>query len=202
MLKVKHFIEQSWLLIVASFIFGLLVAVTYASWKPRIDQNEKDKLNNLMRFMITDANSFEIAVRDAEINTGKGKILKTNIYKALYTDGRTLGYAFVAVGSGFADKIKLVIATDIHCEKVFGFKVLASNETPGFGSKITEDFYTNQFKGAPATELIVSKTGDPEIIDDKIITISGATVSSEAVVKIFNTFIAQIKQKLEEQGLI
>ena len=202
MLKIKHFIEQSWLLIVASFIFGLLVAVTYASWKPRIDQNEKDKLNNLMKSLITDANSFELAVEDAEIKGSKGKIIKTDIYKALYTDGRTLGYAFVAIGSGFADKIKLVIATDIKCEKVFGFKVLASNETPGFGSKITEDFYGNQFKEAPATELIISKTGDPEIIDDKIVAISGATVSSEAVVKIFNTFIAQIKQKLEEQGLI
>ena len=38
MLKMlKYFIEQSWLLVVSAFIFGLLIAVTYASWQPRID---------------------------------------------------------------------------------------------------------------------------------------------------------------------
>ena len=54
MLKIKHFIEQSWLLIVASFFFGLLIAITNATWSPRIIQNEKDKLNNLMKRLIPD----------------------------------------------------------------------------------------------------------------------------------------------------
>ena len=37
MLKhIKHFIEQSWLLIVSSFVFGLLLAGANAAWMPRI----------------------------------------------------------------------------------------------------------------------------------------------------------------------
>ncbi len=200
MSKIKHFIKQSWLLIVAAFMFGLLVAVTDAALRPRIIQNEKDKLNNLMRTLIIDAENFEKAISQAQITGNKGKILKTDIYKALDTDGNNTGFAFVAVGAGFADKIKLVIAVDGRCEKFLGFKVLSSNETPGFGSRITEDDFGNQFKGAPAGKLELVKMGKKK--DTQILTITGATVSSEAVVKIFNTYIDQIRDQLQTKGLI
>jgi len=199
MSKITHFIQQSWLLIVAAFFFGLLIAVTNAAWQPRIIQNEVDKLNNLMAGLITTAQKFEIAEKQIELKGKKGKIIKTDIYKALGADDKTLGFAFVVSGSGFADKIKLVVAVNQNFENFFGFKVLASNETPGFGSKIKEEFFGNQFKNAPAKKLILTKTGDDEQIDDQIVAISGATVSSEAVVKIINNFITQIKDKMQNK---
>ena len=200
--KIKHFIEQSWLLIVSAFFFGLLIAVTNAAWSPRIEQNKKAKLNNLMQGLISKAQSFEVAAKDVEIPTKKGKFAKTNIYKAIDSSGRCAGFAFIAVGSGFADKIELVIAVDRRCENLFGFDVLSSNETPGFGDKIKEDYYRNQFAGAPAAEVSLVKTGDDGLIDNEIVAISGATVSSEAVVEIFNKYIDSVKQKLRQKGLI
>ena len=202
MSKIKFFIKQSWLLIVAAFCFGLLIAVTNAALDPMIKQNEKDKLNKLMSQLITDANSFEIAVEQVMIEGSKGKQISTSIYKALDDDGQTTGYAFIAVGAGFADKIKLVIATDKTAEKFYGFKVLASNETPGFGDRINKDDFQNQFKLAPTGNVELSKVGDPAKIDSQIIAISGATVSSDAVVNIFNTYTDTIKQTLQKQGLI
>jgi electron transport complex protein RnfG len=198
MSKITHFIQQSWLLIVAAFFFGLLIAVTNAAWQPRIIQNEVKKLNNLMAGLIT-AQRFEIAEKQIQLKGEKGKIIKTDIYKALGTDNEILGFAFVASGSGFADKIKLVVAVDNNFENFFGFKVLASNETPGFGSKIKEEFFGNQFENAPVKKLILTKTGDDQQIDDQIVAISGATVSSEAVVKIINNFITQIKDKMQNK---
>jgi electron transport complex protein RnfG len=198
-LKIRHFILQSWLLIVASFCFGLLIAATNAALSQRIEQNEKDKLYNLMRELIPDAGDFEIAAEAVEVPTGKGRVTGTDIYRALDGNGNSIGFAFVAAGAGFADKIKLVIAVDGRCEKFLGFKVLSSNETPGFGSKITEDYFGNQFKSAPAGQLELAKTGRPEKIDSQIIAISGATVSSEAVVKIFNTYINRIKEQLQSK---
>ena len=202
MLKIKHFIQQSWLLIVASFCFGSLIAIANVAWSPRIEQNEKDKLNNLMAALITDANDFSVAVKDVEIPGSKGKSIKTDIYKALDSAGRNVGFAFTATGAGFADKIKLVIAVDSKYEKFFGFKVLFSNETPGFGSKIKEDFFANQFINTPAGRIELVKVGKPEQVDSRIVAITGATVSSEAVVKIFNTFTEKIEQKLQAKGLI
>jgi len=202
MSKMKHFIQQSWLLIISAFCFGLLIAMANAAWSERIEQNEKDKLNKLMRGLIADANSFEMALEEVEIPGKKGRAIKTNIHRAVDSDGKSIGFAYVSVGSGFADKIKLVIAVDSKCENFFGFKVLASNETVGFGSKIKEDYFSNQFRNAPAGELELVKTGDDEKIDSEIVAISGATVSSEAVVEIISNSIAHIKNQLQKEGLI
>jgi electron transport complex protein RnfG len=200
--KIRHFIEQSWLLIVSSFCFGLLIAIASAAWSPRIEQNEREKRNGLMRQLIKDANSFEVAAEGVEVPAKKGKPTRTDIYKAVDGEGKSVGFAFIAVGSGFADKIKLVIAVDGRCEKFFGFKVLASNETPGFGDKIKEYYLGNQFKGVPAGKLELVKTGDDKKIDSEIVAISGATVSSQAVVDIFNAYIEKIREHLQTKGFV
>ena len=201
MSKIKYFIEQSWLLVIASFFFGLLLAGTNAAWSPRIEQNERDKLDNLMKELITNAKDFEIVIPEIEVSDEKGRLIKTDIYKAVNADGKGIGFTFTAIGAGFADKIKLVIAVDADCEKFFGFKVLSSNETPGFGSRIKEDHFGSQFKKAPAGKVELVKTGRAEEIDSKIVAITGATVSSEAVVKIFNTYIDKVKKQLQTKGL-
>ncbi len=200
--KIKFFCEQSWLLITASFAFGLLLAVTNAAWQPRIIQNELDKFNNLAKDLLTEAVSFEVAAESIEIKLAKGKKANVDIKKGLSADGSCLGWAFVCQGPGFADKIRLVLAVDSEFEKLAGFGVLASNETPGFGDKIKGEAFRSQFAGAPVEGLGLSKTGDHKLIDSEIVAISGATVSSEAVIKILNTYLEQVKIKLQEKGLI
>lgn len=200
MSKIKHFIQQSWLLIVSSFCFGLLIAVANAAWSPRILQNEKEKLQDLMTGLIIDANDFKIVIKDVNIPGDKGRLTKTDVYKARDDTGKTVGFAFIAVGSGFADKIKLVIAVDNKCEKFSGFDVLASNETPGFGDKIkSDDDFRNQFGNIPAGKLELIKTGKTK--NTEIIAITGATISSEAVVNIFNAYIDHVKEQLQAKGL-
>lgn len=197
MRKVTYFIEQSWLLVVSAFAFGLLLAIANAALKPIIDQNEIDLLNEKMKALITDANKFKPAINDLRIAE-----TITDIYQALDAKGDTCGFAFTAVGAGFADRIKLVIAVDQTCSQYLGFQVLFSNETPGFGSKIIEPYFSSQFIGAPAGALQLTKSGDDKKIDEQIVAITGATVSSEAVVRIFNRYIDQIKTSLNEKGLI
>ena len=198
---IKLFVEQSWLLLVSSFLFGLMIAFANSAWSPRIAENEKAKLDNLMGGLISQAKAFDVAIKDMEIMDERGTITRTDVYKALDGSGKTIGFAFVATGAGFADQIKLVIGMDAQCEKLFGFEVLKSNETPGFGDKIKNDFFRNQFAGAPAGKIELVKTGKAEEIDDKVVAISGATVSSTAVVKIFNTYIDNVKKQLKEKGL-
>ena len=201
MSKIKHFIEQSWLLIVASFCFGLLIAVTNAAWAPRIEQNKIEKLNRLMSSLLPEGKKFELNT-EFEIKSLKGKQLKSNLYKALSDANDCLGWAFNVSGPGFADKIELVVAVDRDFDKFAGYAVLTSNETPGFGDRIKLPDYRNQFAGAPAAELELVKTGKPEKIDSQIVAITGATVSSDAVVKIINNSVKQIKKQMQDKGLI
>ncbi|MFC1780859.1 FMN-binding protein [Planctomycetota bacterium] len=203
MLKLtKHFIKQSWLVILTALLTGLALGAINTTLAPRIEQNKADRLNSKIKELLIEAKNFEILSEQAEINIGKGKKTQSTIYKALSADGKCLGWAFNAEGSGFVDKIELIISTDHNFARLVGFGVLASNETPYMGDQIKLDYYRNQFKGAPATELKLSKTGDNNLIDDQIIAISGATVSSQAVVDIINNYIQQISQQLKAKGLI
>ena len=202
---IKFFFEQSWLLLVASVFFGICLAGLNAWWEPKIIANEIKKFNDLAGAMIADANDFTVAVEkeDLEIDIGKGKTLETEIKKAVDGDGNIVGWAFVCQGSGFADKIRLVVVVDKQFEELRGFGVLSSNETPGFGDKLkTEDFFRNQFIGAPAEDFTLSKVGDDKKIDSEIVAITGATVTSESVVRILNNFIRQVKARMKEKGLI
>jgi electron transport complex protein RnfG len=200
--KIKYFIQQSWLLLFTSFLFGLMIAVADAAWSAKVEQNKIAKMNNLMKGLISDANAFEVAIKDANIPGDKGQIVKTNVYKALDEKGNSIGFAFVATGTGFGDKIELVMAVDANCGKFLGFQVLLANETPGFGDKMKNDSFRNQFKGAPAEQFTLARIGKPEKIDSEIVAISGATVTSTAVVNIFNKSIVSVKEQLHQEGLI
>ena len=202
MLKIKHFIQQSWLLIVASFFFGLLIAVTNAALSPRIEQNKINKRNRLVGVLLPEAKDFILLDKEIEIESLRGKKEKIEVFRAMSEEGECVGWSFNAAGSGFADKIELVVAVDKDFEKLAGFNVLSSNETPGFGDQIKYDYYRDQFAGAPAEELKLVTSGDPKKIDAEIVAISGATVSSEAVVEIINNFLTQIKEQMQKKGLI
>jgi electron transport complex protein RnfG len=194
--------QQSWLLIVGSFLFGLLIAVTDAGLSPRIEQNKINKRNRLVGALLPEAKSFIVLDSPMEIESAKGRKEKVEVYKAMSEAGECVGWSFNAAGSGFTDKIELVVAVDAKFEKIAGFDVLSSNETPGFGDQIKYDYYRSQFKGAPAEQLKLVSIGEPKKIDSQIVGITGATVSSTAVVDILNTFLGGIKAQMKEKGLI
>jgi electron transport complex protein RnfG len=202
MSKIKYFIEQSWLLIAASFCFGLLIAVTDAALSPRIRENKETKLNRLTADLLPEAKRVVEVEEEIEVKLAGGKKERVKVYKAVSEAGECVGWSFNAGGQGFADKIELVVAVDKNFEKIAGFNVLVSNETPGFGDRIKSSYYRSQFVGAPAEKLQLVKTGDPKKIDSEIVSITGATVSSEAVIGIINTFLIRIKEQMQQKELI
>lgn len=202
MSKVKFFVEQSWLLIAAALLFGVLLAGAQTALNPLIEANEQKKLSDNMKMLITDAKGFkQMTQEDLGVSEEEMKALP-GIYKGLTDSNDLAGYAFIAEGAGFADKIRLVIAVDPSFTRYMGYKVLFSNETPGFGDKIKNDFYASQYVGAPIERLELTKAGDNTVIDSRIVAITGATVTSEAVVKIFNAYGRKIKAQLQAKGVI
>ena len=194
--------QQSWLLIVASFCFGLLIAVSNAALSPIIRQNEINKRNRIVTVLLPEAKDIILLDEQVEIQSSQGKMEKVVIYKAMSGSYECVGWSFEAAGSGYADNIKLVIALDKNFEKIAGFDVLSSNETPGFGDQIKYDYYRDQFKGAPAGELKLVTIGERSKIDSEIVAISGATISSEAVVEIVSNSVTQVKEQMRKKGII
>ena len=107
---------------------------------------------------------------------------------AVYDDaGDLVAYAIRGEGPGFQDTIGLIFGFDPVRGMVVGMQVLESRETPGLGDGI---FKNAEFVGSfrsltarPAIELVKKGTASaPHEVDG----ITGATISSKAVVKILN----------------
>jgi electron transport complex protein RnfG len=202
MAKLKYFFQESWLLLASSFCFGLLIAMTNAALSGRIEQNKAAKLNDLTKTLLPGAETFQPVEADIQVKLPDGANEKARVFEVSSGAGERLGWSFNAHGTGFAGPIELVLAVDKDLQKIMGLAVLASSETPGFGDQIKSDYYRKQYAGAPAEQLTLAKTGDPSIADPQIVAITGATVSSQAVVDIVNTFLTQIKSQMQEKGLI
>lgn len=202
MSKLKLFAQESWLLLVSSFLFGLLIAVTNAALSDRIEQNKSAKLNALTQTLLPSAEVFKPLEAQIEITLPDGTKTAVPVWEALTADKQRVGWSFRASGMGFSSTIELVVAVDRDFAKIMGYSVLTSSETPGFGDQMKDDYFRNQFVNAPAGQLTLAKTGDPAAIDSQIVAISGATVTSQAVVGIFNTFVVQIKDQMTKKGLI
>jgi electron transport complex protein RnfG len=199
--KIKMFLKESWLLIIAALLFAILLATVDYAWRPIIKQNQASKFQQKATNVEPKFKKFEQIAQNVEIKTKKGEKIKTTITRAKgRNQDETLGWAFRAQGSGFADTIKLVIVVDAEFEKILGYGILSSNETPGYGQHIQDDDFKNQFKEIPATKLVLEKGGDPCSIDEEIIAISGATVTSDAVVKMFNSYVEPVKEYLKQEG--
>jgi len=202
MSKLTYFLQQSWLLLASSFCFGLLIAMTNAALSGRIEQNMAAKLNDLTKTLLPGAEVFQPVAADIQVTLPDGSKEKARIFEILSGAKQRIGWSFNAHGSGFAGPVELVIAVEKDFQKIMGFDVLASSETPGFGDQIKSDFYRKQYTNTPAERLALVKMGDPAVVDAQIVAITGATVSSQAVVNIVNTFLTQVKSQMQEKGLI
>ena len=96
--------------------------------------------------------------------TGEGTVAE--VYEA--TNGA--GYVFMVNTTGYGAKGSLQIICSIDSEgKIVNTATLAHDETPGLGTKVTEEAFRSQFPGVDASMSGVD-------------TISGATISSTAYV--------------------
>ncbi|MCP4707380.1 MAG: hypothetical protein GY869_02040, partial [Planctomycetes bacterium] len=139
-----NFLKQSWLVMLAALVFGLLVSGLYGQLEPKIKEQARLKLEREMQALMTTATEFEPIPNAEEPQYYIGKDADMNI----------VGYAIQAEGGGFADKIKLLVAIDVPAEdsegvmqcNLLGIGILKTNETPGFGDKIKGDEFKDQYK--------------------------------------------------------
>ncbi len=109
------------------------------------------------------------------------------IYKAFSATGEHLGFVLPTSGSGFSDRIELLIGLDAQGQTLTGLYVLDQKETPGLGDHIKEAQFQARFAGAQ-TPLTAVK-GDSKN-HNEIKAIVGATVSSQSVCDIVNRAVS------------
>ncbi len=155
----------------AGLLSGLGLVGMYEATLPTIQRNKAEALRKAV---------FEVVPGASRMQPIEG-----DTYAAF--DGDTFkGYAVAAEGPGFQDTIRLIFGVAPARDKIIGMRVLESRETPGLGDKIFKDkkFVDAWNDLAVKPEIVAVKGGasKPHELDS----ITGATISSKAVVKIVN----------------
>lgn len=109
------------------------------------------------------------------------------------TDAR-IGVAVEAVAPGFADDVRLMVGFNPATSALTGFAVLGQKETPGLGDKIEKDSVFNARFIGKVAPLTGTKQSTTEA--SMVQTITGATISSRAVIEIINAAVARWQPRL------
>ena len=119
------------------------------------------------------------------------------VYLGYDSAGQPVGFAVEGAEPGFQDIITLIFGYNPQTRQLLAMKVLDHAETPGLGDKIIKDTaFVGGFVGVQAPLQGVKpdrNTGDPTQVD----MITGATISSRAVIAIINHRIEALGDLLE-----
>ncbi len=167
---------------VAAALLGITFVPTQAQLKINTEQARVQKLSEVM----PQAATFDPVYGDAIINEdGDKEIL---YYLAKDESGNLIGYTFFKQQPGQQDIIEVAGGVTSDFGQITGMSVLSHAETPGLGAKIIEPAFKQQFNGIPLSQLQLSSSGG------SIDSITGATISSQAVVDALSSKVESIKR--------
>lgn len=189
---------------IAGLLSGFAIVGAYRITLPVIQENQAAALRRAVFEVVPGAERLErlvardgALVRAADVPAGSAAADEPSVYAGYTEDGRFLGYAVPSAGAGFQDTIRLLYGYDPERDRIVGMEVLESRETPGLGDRIFKDQeFVAQFRDlavAPRVELVKEAPTAPNQVD----AITGATISSAAVVKIINAGNDQWLERLE-----
>jgi electron transport complex protein RnfG len=189
----------------AGLASGLALVGIYLITEPTIARNRAQALEAaLYRVLPGSASRKAFVIRAGELKPLEGQTDRLPDEEAIYAGydeaGSPVGFAIPAEGPGFQDTIKLIYGYDPFRRRVVGMEVLESRETPGLGDKIIKDegFVAGFRDLAVAPEVVAVRRGRTR--DNEIDAISGATISSIAVVRIINEANARWLERLPDLG--
>ena len=173
---------------------GILAGVFHVA-DPLIQANREKELKEAIFVVLPEAKDYKILEKGID----KTKVI---VYQGLDADGNLVGLAFIADGGGFQGNIRIMVGLSVDYLKLKGIKVIEQNETPGLGNRIKEPAFEGQFKGLeikPKVEYI--KYRKPEK-PNQIQAITGATISSDAVVKNINNAVEEVLKAFPKEEAV
>lgn len=109
--------------------------------------------------------------------------------------GNKLGYVMsVTTQEGYAGTITLSLGYGLD-GMVKGMEILTINETAGLGANASEDSFKSQFANKKVDEFVVTKLG--AATENEIDALSGATITTSAVVDAVNSGICFVTDLVE-----
>ena len=162
----REIIKFSIVLLSITLMSALFLALIYDITEPRIEEQRRLEEERAIEEVLPRIPATIEKIEDQDLV----------FYKAKDEDGSLIAYVFVARSYGYSSDINTVVSLTPD-GKIIAVKILEQRETPGIGSQISESDFLEQFNN--------------QDINKQFDTITGATISSEAV-------IDSIKKKASE----
>lgn len=154
-------------LVTICLVAGVLLGVVHSVTAPVADAVAQERAEQTYRSLVPDAAAF--SPMDCDVDG------VTALLAAQDGGGQTIAYVVVAQSKGYSDQVPIAVAFDLS-GNVSAIAAMSNSETPGLGTRVAEDSFIGQFRGL----------GTDEVTTDDIDTITGATISSKAVIAAFN----------------
>ena len=116
-------------------------------------------------------------------------------YRAVDAEGRLLGYGVTAAVKGYGGELQVHVALNAAGDRFVGIRIGENHETENLGARVAEPAFTDQFRSLPAPAYLDGYTGLERTAESgrSVEAVTGATVSSKAVVRAANAAYAFIR---------
>jgi RnfABCDGE-type electron transport complex G subunit len=167
-------------LVLGSILTGILVAVNWYT-TPVISKNEE--LTG--RSSVLQALGIPFDKNDVDQVFAENVQVKEEAGKKYYVAGAK-GIAFAYAGSGLWGPINGIVALNPDLSTLRAVTIIHQEETPGLGSRITEQKYLDQFKGKDFTSGLKLVPPGKSSRNNEVDAITGATLTPKAFLQILN----------------
>ena len=173
-MPLKNTLKNAFPIIMLTIVVAVCVTLlTYVDslTRDRIEAQEEEKVQNMLSAMFPEMSRYEF---------------KDDIYM-IYSNSDKVGYAFIAIGKGYGGDINILVGLEDETT-IKGITIISHKETPGLGTRITEPFFTDMFRGINIDDVALRRDGG------QIDAITSSTISSSAVVDaVRNTALEKVK---------
>lgn len=197
----KSMLKDTFVLFVITLIAGLALGFVYELTKEPIRIQQEKAVQKACRAVFAQAEQFDVieyTPSSASLNSCKedGVTIGT-VFEAKSSSGNVLGYVVETTSSeGYGGKITLYAG--ITKDGILnGISILSIAETPGLGMN-AQSVLVPQFANVPATMFTYTKSGSAK--EGEIDAISGATITTEAVVEAVNGAVRVVVEDILKGG--
>ena len=196
----KNMLKEAAILFAITVIAGAILGFIYDMTKePIAEQNEKAK-REACQEVFGDAQEFvnlDISEEEAAVVLAANGYDKASVNEAMEAkdaSGTVLGYVMIITShDGYGGDIQFSMGVRMD-GTVNGISLLSISETPGLGMR-AEEVLRPQFTEKHAAAFTYTKTG--AVSEDQIDAISGATITTNAVVSGVNAGLSYFQNGLE-----
>ena len=187
-------------LAVAGALAGLAIVLVFQWANPQIEEYRAKVLAAAITEVLAGADRYEtVFLEGGELTMGP--VADTSeldrVYVGFDANNQPVGIAVQGGEPGFQDVISLIFGYDPDSGDLLGMKVLEHKETPGLGDKIEKDMaFIAAFLGVSAPVVGVKK-GRESGASEEVVMITGATISSRAVIQIINHRLEDLRTPMD-----